>query len=616
AAAERAEMGMVTDVFPLILKLPNTLPGGVADENWRESNYNLMNLDNFVMHLGDVAIDAAVYRCDRDYYTAADLADIKYVMQHVVTKHRLSISQLRFQMFRRASTVVRGNTRSADEITAEQWFAFLRELRDSSYATAKVHGFHGLIAALDRRTAAGQAAREAVAREALAWLDKFESGRLPGPQPKHLGYGTERFLRRICENCLPAEAGVVKKIPAQIKAEMARRRAEHEAKYPRPPEASAKTVSPGSPHSAVVIGRLRFEPIDLKVRNLDGSAGSSRKGLLGLTPCGDALDVAWSEHAVLLMHTPGLLTEVLADPDEQFVGAKWDGRSIWVAGLCGGIVVLDRAGDVIGRVGRQQGLPPHDKKLLLHPIEPDRCVAAGQFGPQGRAWCAMIERAEPESEFRVRVLHEAAKVSLKDRHNTPDDPQLAFEPAGLHVCDAPLEGRPVLYVHRQAPSHAAHGNPLVVDLSTLEVRIAQKQIFHAGHAITIRRHPTVSGGPTRRMWEFHIPHWEVMERDWPDGKPPLCRGEIRVPRLLYHDGCFYETQGGWLRMNARTWDYEYLVDGLLPWKFRHLKYAVSAHYGLVGWNPIYSYRIIVEEGTQNENQSGRQGQPAGAEKTR
>src|SRR5262249_10109191 len=142
------------------------------------------------------------------------------------------------------------------------------------------------------------------------------------------------------------------------------------------------------------------------------------------------------------------------------------------------------------------------------------CVATGQFGDQGRAWCAVIKpkpadrRAGP---YEVRVFYEATVAPLKDSGQTPDDLHLVFEPQGLHLCDIPRDGRRYLYLLRIAPSDAAHGNPLEIDLTTFNVRIANLQLYHGRHVIEAPYPPNVSGrGQPHRLTAFHIPHWADM----------------------------------------------------------------------------------------------------------
>lgn len=49
-------MDMLTEVFPLMMELPHALPNDLADEKWHQSNFHLMNLDNFAKRLDQCAM--------------------------------------------------------------------------------------------------------------------------------------------------------------------------------------------------------------------------------------------------------------------------------------------------------------------------------------------------------------------------------------------------------------------------------------------------------------------------------------------------------------------------------------------------------------------------------
>ena len=93
---------------------------------------------------------------------------------------------------------------------------------------------------------------------------------------------------------------------------------------------------------------------------------------------------------------------------------------------------------------------------------------------------ALVEKKSAEAAFSVRVFFEATKTPVNDVFNTPDDLHLVFEPEGLHICDAPENGRRILYVFRKT-----RRGPLAVDLADLSVSIADKRIYDRHHSLDI-----------------------------------------------------------------------------------------------------------------------------------
>jgi hypothetical protein len=195
-------------------------------------------------------------------------------------------------------------------------------------------------------------------------------------------------------------------------------------------------------------------------------------------------------------------------------------------------------------------------------------------------------------------------VALNDYHLTPDDPQLVFEPKGLHICDTPQKGHRILYVHRKAPTEGSQSNPLAIDLADLSVSIAQKEIFFGRNTLDFPVPVGLLGRymnkTHRQVFDVHIPHWENMNRAWPDtARPSLCHGSSH--HLLYYDGWFYEKLG--FRIHEKTWKYEYLTNGLMPSPYDSLQPAVSAHYGLVAWRRSTEdlYRVTIAPAKDRED---------------
>ncbi len=56
-----------------------------------------------------------------------------------------------------------------------------------------------------------------------------------------------------------------------------------------------------------------------------------------------------------------------------------------------GLAVIQPDGKTIQWIGKDDGLPPADQALLLHPVSEGRVIAIGSFGGSQRGWCAEVK---------------------------------------------------------------------------------------------------------------------------------------------------------------------------------------------------------------------------------
>jgi hypothetical protein len=184
--------------------------------------------------------------------------------------------------------------------------------------------------------------------------------------------------------------------------------------------------------------------------------------------CTPALDVLWSDWAVLVMRTKGLAEEILSRPDAVFLDVLWDGRDFWVVTKRRGVWIVSTSGEILRTINADQGLPPYDQAEVLHPVAEGKALMAGSFGESRRGWCAMIDTAKKPP---VEILHEATTVY--SAISTPYDETFsqAFRPTFIHEHRSASEA-PDYYIVGRDISYG----PLLVDCETLDVSEMPKYI--------------------------------------------------------------------------------------------------------------------------------------------
>ena len=487
-------------------------------------------------------------------------------------------------------------------ITADEWVEFLGRLARSPQRMASLYGRYGLLwwkwSHGDRSPEALQSLRTEVG----AWLKDYAATEFASPTQ------ARRVNEDIYKRGSELERQVVKALAPAATA-------------PPPPSLPPLALGPRIPPKVAVVpanvARLRFQQIKLEVRRADGQTVPYQQWaqnrlpmgpLRGVLACGPDLDVFWAENTLALLREKGLLEEVPGCAKGGFLKLSWDGRNVWIVTREKGLWVMSPAGEVLAKIGAEQGLPPGDVGTLIHPLEPGKVCAVGSFGPQHRGWCAMIEFGQGGA--KVNVFHRATHVPLPDdAESTRHDPERIFEPMFLHEYD-PGPGRPRLLL-----VEGTYG-PLTIDPRTLAVstlgiqpqrkyrgagRLNEWWFNRAGDVIgcggvddpplqfarpgaTFDDDSAAFGlGGYRGSWMFSKDHAI---------RPVLVKGGLqRVTgrQLLEYQGWIYvpsvewrpnSVMPPWFRINAKTFDAETLVYEreapryAVPW-------GVSSHYGLV-----------------------------------
>lgn len=360
---------------------------------------------------------------------------------------------------------------------------------------------------------------------------------------------------------------------------------------------------------------LSFQPIVFHVRDAAGQTRPlgppppPRNGveyaMRSVVPCGEAFDTFISPIAVYLHREKSVLEEILSDPAAEYVTAAWDGRHVWVGSRRRGLFILSGEGAVRARVTDEQGLPPADRAMLIHPLAGGKALIVGCHGEHARAWFAVVEVTEVG--VKVNVFHQATRVVNAGDHSALNDPSLCFFPTFVQPMKEPAEsGGERVLVGRASGASNASNLPLEIDLG--------------GLTVAVRRHNALMG---HSQDYYFLDDFRVLK---PTGQqlmlldhrplPPALRpnpavfdlGPMRGGRfgdtVLEYRGQVYVTGDTWCRVDPVTLTMTALAprdpDPPRPFGATHaLRYAVSAHYGPILWQvrdqSFHAVRVDGEE---------------------
>jgi hypothetical protein len=385
-------------------------------------------------------------------------------------------------------------------------------------------------------------------------------------------------------------------------------------------QATTKPVMPPPPPLPPVpkepVPQVTYEPLELQVQTLDGErvpangkdwdvARYVRLRGLRLLNCGD-FDVFWNEVAVLLHRQKNVLKEILVEPKAFFSDVKWDGRNLWVADRTGSIRLLSEAGEEILRIGEEQGLPPCDQMLLLHPVEQGKMIAVGSFGPYERMWAATIDLAGQQA--RVKVFHQATRVKTSSDPEDDQGADLAARPIWVHEHQWGWDKPRLLLVSRGNILGVMRPAPIEIDLETLEVSVSSLGDLCHAESDALYSH---SGYLlyTRSVCPAHvlaIPPGQATEGGVPN---PLGDTITMRPYFLPWNGRLYVPGSPWLRIDPLTWRSETLTAERAPGDiYRVARWGVSIHHGIIFWRHRGGfYRVVIKEAPHADSVPSRQG---------
>lgn len=338
----------------------------------------------------------------------------------------------------------------------------------------------------------------------------------------------------------------------------------------------------------------------------------------GLIKCRDDLDVMWSPKAVYSMPAkgqvrtllvpdgPGALSRRLyfALPKNPVRQVAWDGENIWAATDKTGLILLSPDGKQLARVDKDQGLPPYGHTVVLHAVEPGRCFVIGtifqRYGDVrgARVWFASVWYRPQTGSCQVRIVHRATKTA--DQRDAAD--QAFFVSWTAPWTDPKDPQRRLLMVGRRSndPQNVPKGfqrHPLLVDLDSGQVTVMPGW-FPSVHSEKQARFVSI-GGRILAQDRSCGPRWVIppergaqtkwtSQRLLPDDKLPYS--EISPWFVLCMDGQYYlPGLDTWWRFDpstSQTRRYPVpVLDQSEPYPCVTVYYGVSAHYGVVAWNP-------------------------------
>jgi hypothetical protein len=304
----------------------------------------------------------------------------------------------------------------------------------------------------------------------------------------------------------------------------------------------------------------------------------------------------------MLMREPGKCEEILAiksgdGPDIS--DCQWDGKHIWLATLQQGLWQLDESGTVMTKVGSAQGLPPCDRRARVVAIGVDKLMIAGAFGPTHRAFLAIVKA--DKGGYRANVFHKAPRVIGDQRSNSDStDPDLAFLPQEMALCQARDGAGPFVVVRRQGATRGANSHPLIVDCRTLSVCAAKTRtgpfpfLACAGGVLA-------SSDLEDKLLLLHpTPNGQDLASDFPALRLPRAgtanswAGAQSDGWAVVDDGAVYLMGNIWFRVDLRTWHVDRLTDAGSPSAALHL--GGAGHFGFVAWgndrsNAFAMYRV-------------------------
>ncbi len=178
--------------------------------------------------------------------------------------------------------------------------------------------------------------------------------------------------------------------------------------------------------------------------------------------CTSRMDVLFSDWAILVMKTKGRAEEIHSDHEAHYLDVRWDGENFWVVTKNKGLWIMSTDGEILRTIGRSDGLPPYDVRVVLKPFAPGKATMVGVFDSPIRSWCAMIDTS---AEHCVNVFHEATtrhdRQPLRDLTQTL---QYAFMPKYIISHKTSEEGPAYFLVARED-----YLPPMLINGETLEV---------------------------------------------------------------------------------------------------------------------------------------------------
>jgi hypothetical protein len=170
--------------------------------------------------------------------------------------------------------------------------------------------------------------------------------------------------------------------------------------------------------------RFQFtEPIDYVVQTLDGqkrpvidkywprlhhrwdrnyrwSINTKYYPVVGWRKCTQALDVLYSDWAILVMKTKGLAEEIHSDQDAHYLDVRFDGENLWVVTKNKGVWIMSTEGKILKTIGESNG-------PALFSISTAHGTLAGRVIPPPRLTRGIERLRHPSAPRDAAILRRA-----------------------------------------------------------------------------------------------------------------------------------------------------------------------------------------------------------------
>ena len=486
--------------------------------------------------------------------------------------------------------------------TADQIRQFCERLKQTNQPLNVFYGRCGLVS-LKLCHKAGETPNAEAIREVNALL-KFLEGR---------GYKEQRVPGRakpVVNSSYNSLCNVRRKITEKLR------------KPPdgKPTKALAKKCRPFHPSS--------IRPIDLSPRVVFEPVDEVKANWIDLLKCTESLDVMWSWETAYAMAKRGHVKKIFAveKKTDSIQMVVWDGEHVWISTIESGVWIVSPEGRILGHVGTEEGLPPYNKvlidrhkaqeyyphyyALLLHPIEPGKCIAIGTTGKYGRVWFAALSHTQDASKrasYSAKVFFTATKLALRRVDPADTNLEIIFRKAWIMEYSSPKEPlRRLLLVGRRGRSGDYEGRrPLAIDLKTLDVSVfpgklpSSARLEQGGREFCcVRGRILFSGKVSHKSGRpvgirLFSPPDDEKTGDWTSTLLVEMnqRGLLMTRRLFPHEGMVYHPGHQWYRVDQQNLQCERLTKGPLSRYHWYTNYGVSAHYGLVAWNNPFTLNL-------------------------
>ncbi len=491
-------------------------------------------------------------------------------------------------------------------LTEEDYAKFLQSLNRSASKSNKIYARFGILS----RTLAKEKAKQPIAAQELL------------KQVELLEKDYREFFPKRHRNELENLVGILKEKVVDLLAR-------HETNGPQVALSSGTVKRVKTP--SLTSSKVQLEEINFRLRDRTGKTyylrewehvpGWRRLTFLpgNLLKCTDQLDVTWASGAVWFHREKGTLDEVLREENAYdrrgnwFMDVAWDGENVWVGTGREGIWLLSTRGEIVAKIGRENGLPPYDQRLILTPISRGKMLAVGSFGEHHRAWCAIIERQGGEG--KVNVFFEATRLTTREREPTTlaKDLTLAFDPIWAKTfASAPnATGRFFLihrYVHNpQDPHNPVPVFPLKVDLQTKSVSVLEGipldslSPFYSGLCL-------LDDGKVltrKRLLETLL--LSLQAKNQSTTVPNFLETKyLDFHEIINYQGAIYLPASVWVRFDLPTLACEELGPAFHKPQLNLSsgRFAQSAHFGLVMWGVTdLFYKVTILNNPQAENRN-------------